>query len=516
MPADRSPTVELHDISRRFGPVQALDGARLRAHAGEVHALLGENGAGKSTLLRILAGLERPDAGTIRIEGVERRLSTAREAWRAGVGMVHQHFSLVQRMSVLENLALGLRTRGGFTFDRRQLAQRANELAEETGLAVPLDAAVEHLGVGDRQRVEILRVLLRTPRILVLDEPTAVLAPAEVERLFALLRRLAAQGTAVLLVAHKLDEVLSVGERFTVLRAGRTVLERTHAEVDAQVLAEAMLGPERLAPGRLAPGNRAPAEPRSSAPHAPGSPVAELSDVTCAPLRQGSGLRGVDLEVRAGEVLGIAGVEGNGQHELARVLAGRLIPESGHHRVAEEPAYIPGDRGDEGLIGDFTLSENLALRLHRFDAWLRGPWLRWPRIRAATSEALDRFSVRAPGPQALARTLSGGNQQRVIVARELTGGPRLVVAENPTRGLDLAAASAVHRALREHVEQSSGRAVVLISNDLDEVLAHADRICVAVRGRLIEVPAHERTREAVGRRMLATTETPPPRPATHP
>ena len=503
----RAPAVELVGVRRSFGRVQALDGAELCAEMGEVHALLGENGAGKSTLLRVLAGLERPDSGDVRLSGEPVHLHSAREAWRAGVGMVHQHFALVPRMTVLENLALGQRTRFGLSLDRPALARRVESIARETGLGVPADIPLERLGVGERQRVEILRVLLRNPRILVLDEPTAVLTPAEVDTLFRLLRHLAREGRAVILVAHKLDEVLRVGERFTVLRGGRTVLQGTRDEVDAEGLARAMIGGVAFDTGPTIPphsgserGERAHGDDRSGGPAAP--VVARLRGVHLAAQGLGTGLAGVDLELRGGEVFGVVGVEGNGQHELAQVLAGRHAPDAGVAEVPDDPGYVPGDRHDEGLISTFTLTESLALRLHRQSMYRVGGWLRWRRIQSAARSALQRFDIRAPGTTARAGDLSGGNQQRVVVARELVGAPALVVAENPTRGLDIAAAQAVHEALREHVQGAEGRAVVLLSGDLDEVLEHADRIGVMVRGQLHEVPSAEHDRDAIGRRML--------------
>jgi ABC-type uncharacterized transport system ATPase subunit len=478
--------------------VVALRGAGVSLSAGEVHALLGENGAGKTTLLRVLGGVQPPDRGELLIDGRPVRLRTARDAWAAGIGLVHQHFTLVPRLTVLENLALGARAAagplGGLSLPLARTAERAVELAAGTGLSVPLDVAVETLGVGDRQRVEILKVLLREPRVLALDEPTAVLAPAEVEGLLTLLRKIAAGGRAVVIVAHKLDEALAVADRVTVLREGRTVLEASRDQVDARALAAAMVGEERTRELESAP--------LEAVGHQRGALVARLDGVVLpGGLVTGAGAP-VSLDVHRGEIVGVAGVEGNGQRELALVLAGRAAPMSGRVELPADPGFVPQDRSREGLIGELDLAENVALALHRRPEWRRGQLMRWDGLRAATREMIARYQVRAPGPHALARTLSGGNQQRMVVARELAGGRELLVAENPTRGLDVAATAFVHGELRR-LRAKGTAGVVLVSSDLDEVLELADRILVMVRGRLTEVPAGVRSRAAVGALMLS-------------
>ena len=493
----------LQGITKRFGTVEALRGAYLQVRAGEVHGVLGENGAGKSTLLNVLAGMLEPDAGTVEVGGEIRRFRRPRDAWRAGVGMVHQHFALVPALSVLENLALGLRSAaGGLRLPYPTLVRRVDELSRRTGLGVPLDAPVEELGVGDRQRVEILKALLREPRILVLDEPTAVLAPSEVEALFGLLRGLADEGRAVVLVAHKLDEVLGVAHRVTVLRDGRTVLEAARWEVEAPALIRAMVGSDEADPVAVGAWR----EVGAPAPAAGGEPVASL---TGARLRDGRGawaLAEATLDVRRGEVVGVAGVEGNGQHELALVLSGRVAPTQGSARVPDGVGFIPQDRTLEGLVGDFDLTSNMALALHREARFTAGPGgflVRWGDLRRRTRELLGRFDVRAAGPGVRAATLSGGNQQRVVVARELEMARDLLVAENPTRGLDVAAASFVHGELHDLTRRDHPPGVVLVSTDLDEVLALSHRVFVMVRGRLTPVPEDARTREGVGALMLA-------------
>lgn len=484
----------------------ALAGARLDAFAGEVHALLGENGAGKTTLLSVLAGLVEADAGTIRVDGAAVRPRSPRQAWRHGIGMVHQHFALVDRMTVVENLALG-RPGRGWSLDLGGVRREAAALAQAVGLEVALEARVESLGVGERQRVEILKVLLRDPRVLVLDEPTAVLAPAEVEGLLGLLRRLAAEGRAVVLVAHKLDEVLAVADRVTVLRRGRTVLEAPRADVDAETLAVAMVGAaaEQLLPGGERPPPLDP--PPGGTWHAP--PPSALRTAPVAVLDQAvvtGRVAPVDLELHPGEIVGIAGVEGNGQRELARILAGVAQPDQGTVRLPERVAFIPRDRHREAMIGGFTLTENLALGLHREPRYRRGPFLRWRALDRRTRVWIEAFRIAAPGPGVRAAALSGGNQQRLVVARELDGDPPLIVAENPTRGLDVAGAAFVHTVLRERVAGPGPAAVVVLSTDLDEVLALAHRVFVMVRGHLREVPPTAHTREGVGARMLAGDE----------
>ncbi len=495
------PLARLTGIRKRFGAVEALRGADLELAAGEVHAVLGENGAGKTTLLNVLAGMLRPDRGTVEFGGVRRLLRRPGDAWALGIGMVHQHFTLVPTLSVLENLALGRRSgRAGLALPLARLRDEVAEMSARTGLEVPLDVRVDELGVGSRQRVEILKALLRRPRLLVLDEPTAVLAPPEVESLFGLLRSLAEAGQGVALVAHKLDEALGVADRVTVLRGGRTVLRARADEVDVPGLVEAMVGggvADAAAVGAL-PGWGVVGDASAD-----GVVVASLEDVRARGPRGEWAVDGVTLAVRRGEIVGVAGVEGNGQRELASVLAGRREADAGRAVLPVRIGFISQDRSLEGLIGDFDLAANVALALHRDREYRKGPFLRWSAIRRRTSELMRRFDVRAPSPDVPAASLSGGNQQRVVVAREMAMASDLLVAENPTRGLDVAASAFVHRQLAELVRGGRPPAVVLVSTDLDEVLALAHRVFVMSRGRLSAIPPDDRTREGVGARMVA-------------
>lgn len=496
------PAVRVRGLTRRFGSTVALSDARLEALPGQVLGVLGENGAGKTTLLSILAGLLSPDAGTVEIRGREVTIPSPRRARELGIGMVHQHFALVPRLTVLENLMLGWPGRL-LALPESEVRSRAGELAGETGLTLPLDVPVEALGVGERQRVEIFKVLLQDPDILILDEPTAVLAPAEVEGLLGLIRSLADGGTAILLVAHKLDEVLAVADRVTVLRRGETVLEAPRDEVDAARLARCMVGRES-AEGlvHVTEAPAAGAEPREAGPV-----VAALEAVTVEGNRGQARLDGVSLEVHAGEIVGVAGVEGNGQRELAQLLAGVRDPDAGVRRIPQDPAFIPQDRRREGLVQEFDLVENLALRLRQDAGFRRGPFLDWAALGRRADRAIDEFSVRTAGPRSPVASLSGGNQQRIVLARELDGEPEFLVAENPTRGLDLAGAAFVHQALRRlRDRESSPAGIVLVSTDLDEILALSDRFFVMVRGRLQPVETGPNLRERLGERMLGAAD----------
>ena len=518
----------LRGVTRRFGAVTALSEVDLDLVPGEIHGLLGENGAGKTTLARVLAGLLAPDGGAIEIGGRPAALRSARDARALGVAMVHQHFSLVPRFTGLENVAL---FNGGAWTGRGTAAPgfraRVKARARELGLEVELDAPVAELGVGARQRIEILKALMSETGVLLLDEPTAVLAPQEVAGLFAVLRRAAGDGTGIVLVAHKLDEVLAVADRVTVLRRGRRVLTEEAARVTAAGLAEAMVG--GAVGARVGHRNRVTAEAGTGAgrEHRPGSspggpepaPAASLEGVTVrsagTPL-----LREVNLAVRSGEILGVAGVDGNGQRTLAAVLAGIRKPDDGTATLPREVGWIPQDRREEGLVDDFTISENVAFALHGKRAYRKGPWFDRAAVEETSASLMREMDVRAESPGTTAGTLSGGNQQRVVAGREFLRSARMLVAESPTRGLDVKATVAVRARIaalagapsadpRGHPsgprapatgEPSPG--IVLISADLDEILELSDRIAVMVRGRLVPVPPDKHDRAAIGELML--------------
>ena len=482
-----TPALELAQIHKRFGSVHALRGADFTLLPGELHALLGENGAGKTTLMLVAAGLLRPDSGAVRVDGRERPGLSPRAARRLGIGMVHQHFTSVPAFTVAENVALA----AGWPVAPGPLRERVRELGDRVGLPLDPDDRVERLSVGLRQRLEIVKALAANARILLLDEPTAVLAPAEVEDLLQVIRRFTASGGSAVLITHKLDEALAAADRVTVLRRGQVVRTGTVAGLDSATLTAAMIG--------------------ESAPddgiEAPGPPIGErrpLVRVESLDIRRDGGLgialRGASLVVGSGEIVGVAAVEGNGQRELLRAVAGRIHPLRGVREVAEPVAFIPEDRSTEGLIPEMTITENVVLRSSDLDPWIRGWAIDWRAARARTAALLEEYAVAASGPEAPAATLSGGNQQRLVVARELSRGPRVVVAENPTRGLDIRATATIHARLRRAA--SEGAAVLFHSSDLDEVLELATRVVVASRGTLIEPPP-DATRETIGALMLA-------------
>ncbi len=490
--AASAPTVELRGIVKRYGAVVALDGADLVAYGGQVQAILGENGAGKSTLAGVLAGSVRPDRGEILVQGTARAFRSPTDAVDASIGIVHQHFKLVPALTGLENIALGaVRRLPGLRLRLDRVRSRAAEIIESVGLDVRLDAPVERMSVGERQRVEIVKLLFTDPRILVLDEPTAVLTPGEVNQLIATLRGLAGEGRTVLVIAHKLDEVLALADRVTVLRRGRTVLAEPRQQVDGRRLARAMVGED------------AGAVPTPS-PARPGVVVAALESASTESRRGGPGLRDVSLEVRRGEIVGVAGVEGNGQADLADALAGFVRPRAGAAELPDRISLIPQDRVHEGLIADFSVSENIALGFHDDERFRRGPMLRWRAIEDVATAVVERFDVKVPGIASPVRTLSGGNQQKLAVGREVMRSPSLVIADNPTRGLDIRATRFVRSELLRLRDQDDPPGILLISTDLDEVLELAGTLYVLVRGRLVPVPPEARSRVGIGSLMLGT------------
>ena len=491
------PALALRDIRKHFGSVQALRGADFTLMPGELHALLGENGAGKTTLMHVAYGLARPDAGTVAIAGAVVAVPSPRAARRLGVGMVHQHFTSVPALSVAENVALA----AGWPVHPAALRERVRALADRIGLPLEPDTPAGRLSVGLKQRLEIVKALATDVRVLLLDEPTAVLAPGEAEELLRVVRAFTAQGGSAVLITHKLDEALTAADRVTVLRQGVVVHEGVVAGETRESLAAAMIGDGSQ--GESVRGEGRPlrfAQGDETGKVQVGRVLVRLEDLE-VPRDTGYGIavRRATLVIRSGEIVGIAAVEGNGQRELLRAVAGRLHPLRGRREVAGPVGFIPEDRTTEGLIPTLSLTENVVLGSRADDPWIRRGRVDWRVARARTGALLAEYEVVAPGPDVLAATLSGGNQQKVVVARELARQPRVVVAENPTRGLDLRAAAAIHARLR--AAAAAGAAVLVYSSDLDEVLALAARVLVASRGTLIEPPPGA-SRAQVGELMV--------------
>ena len=500
--------VELNGVTKRFPGVVANRDVDLRVVGGTVHALVGENGAGKSTLMKILYGMQRPDEGTIRVDGKEVRLSGPADAIAAGIGMVHQHFMLADNLTVLENVVLGSEPRrGGVALDFGTARRKIAEISRAYGLGIEPDRLVADLGVGERQRVEILKVLYRGARILILDEPTAVLVPHEVEELFGNLRELKSEGLTVLFISHKLDEVLSVADEVTVLRRGTTVATVDPRTTTARQLAELMVGSELPSP-----------ETREST--ATDEEVLRCEGLT---LRDASGRAVVDdasFVIHRGEVLGIAGVEGNGQAELLEALIGTRRADAGRTTLLGQDVsgwstrrrreggvgYVPEDRHRHGLLLDAPLWENRILG-HQTEASVsRGPWIDRAAARADSTRIVEQYDVRTPGIDTLASALSGGNQQKFIVGRELSGDLSLLIASHPTRGVDVGAQAAIWDHIRD--ARRKGLAVLLVSADLDELIGLSDRICVVLRGRIVaEVDPADVTPERLGSAMTGAQDT---------
>jgi len=491
--------LRMEEVTKRFGRLVADDAVTFDVRAGEIHALLGENGAGKSTLMKILYGLQQPDDGRILIDGRQVEIGSPHEAVSLGIGMVHQHFMLVPTLTAIENVVLGMPTDRPPLLDLRDARKRLVELAERYRLAIAPDVPVWQMSVGAQQRLEILKALYRSARLLVLDEPTAVLAPQEADQLFKIMRHLASEGRGIVFISHKLAEVKAVSDRVTVLRHGRVTGQLPTADASASELATMMVGRE-VKLGRTAP------------PMAGGDPVLELEAVSCQTDRETAGLRGVTLTVRAGEIVGIAGVDGNGQSEMVECIAGLRSLTAGRLTIKGEvlqgalrnPALlglIPEDRYSQGLVGDFSVAENLVLKAYSRPPFTERGFLRWGRINGHARAQIEAFDIRTPGPLAKARSLSGGNQQKVIVARETQEQPALLVASQPTRGLDVGAVENVLTLIRR--QRDRGAAVLFISTELSELFALSDRVVVFHNGEIMgEVPPDPALLGQVGEMMM--------------
>ena len=484
MTADVPPLLELRGITKAFPGVIANDHVDFELRMGEVHALLGENGAGKSTLMNILYGLYHPDEGELRLNGSPLRISSPREAIDVGIGMVHQHFMLIPVMTVAENIVLAAEPKKGPFLDEQAAEARVRELSQRFGLAVRPDARIDSISVGMQQRAEILKALYRGAEILILDEPTAVLTPQEAKELFEIIRSLQADGKSIIFISHKLNEVLEIADRITVLRLGKNVDTVPSAGATVEALAKLMVGREVVLRVEKPPAQ-------------PGEPLLIAEDLVVLDDRGLEACRGVSFELKAGEILGIAGVDGNGQTELIDALTGLRRPSGGRIIAAGTDitgastrdvldlgvGHIPEDRQVRGLVLDFTLAENLALHDFRREPESKWGWLYPRRLIERAGRLLKEFDVRGGGPKTLASALSGGNQQKVVIAREVSRDPRILVAAQPTRGLDVGAIEFVHRRLVE--ERDEGRGILLVSFELEEILSLSDRIIVLYEGRIV-------------------------------
>ncbi len=473
--------IELRDIGKRFPGVVANHDIDITIESGTIHALVGENGAGKSTLMKILYGVQKPDEGSISVDGEQVSFATPADAIAAGIGMVFQHFMLADNLTVLENVVLGAEKLHGIGDDA---SAAITEISQKYGFGLDPDELVETLGVGERQRVEILKVLYRGARIIILDEPTAVLVPQEVDALFENLRQLKEQGHTLIFISHKLDEVRAIADEITVVRRGTTVATVTPADVTSRKLAELMVGSELPSPS-------------TEESTVTDRVLLSVHDIQLDDAAGRPQLADISFDIHAGEVLGIAGVEGNGQTELVETLVGMRQPRSGSVRLGEEDishwttrqrresgiGYIPEDRQRHGLLLDSPLWENRILGHQTRPPAVKGFWLNRSGARSDSSRIVEQYDVRTPGIDTTARALSGGNQQKFIVGREMSGDPVLLIASHPTRGVDVGAQAQIW----DHIKQArrSGLAVLLISADLDELIGLSDSIRVLLRGRLV-------------------------------
>jgi general nucleoside transport system ATP-binding protein len=495
--------LELRDITKQFPGVLANDRISIAADRGEVLGLLGENGAGKTTLMNILSGLYRPDSGDILIDGEKRVFGDPAEAINAGIGMVHQHFQLVPVFDVVEAVALGSETVSGVLgrFDRAAARKRVLELSEQYNLHVNPDARIEDLPVGVRQRVEILKALYRKSDVLVLDEPSAVLTPMETEELFGIIRGLAEGGTTIIFITHKLNEVLEVADRITVLRRGRVAGTVEPGETSREHLANLMVG--RDVELRVVKG-----------PSHPGDVVLHLKDVIIRDDHGSMAVKGISLDVRAGEIVAVAGVQGNGQTELVEAITGLRQVDSGELTIGGEDvvgasprhisdlgvAHIPEDRNRDGLIAYMTVAENYILDTYHREPYSRRGVLNATAVAERAANGVRDFDIRTPSIETMAGSLSGGNQQKVVVAREFSVPVKLVIAAQPTRGLDVGSIEYIHRRIVEQRDQ--GAAIVIISTELEEVLAVGDRVAVMFAGEIVGiVEGEDSTFEHVGQLM---------------
>jgi len=479
---DSPPALEMRGITKHFGNLEALSAVSFRLRRGSLHALLGENGAGKTTLMRIAFGMIAPDAGEVRVDGVPRRIRSPQDAITLGIGMVHQHFMLVPAMTVAENVELG----GRGHYDAQTSATKLKLLEEKTGLTLDPSAKVSSLGVPAQQRLEIIKALAHNAHVLILDEPTAVLAPADAQDLLARIRDLVLHGMSVVLITHKLRDAREYADDISVLRNGRLILTGSMSDFSEAQLAATMLGHEPHETTTQAHG----------AFSAAGETVITLRGVGLTDSAGVRRLRNVDLDLQAGEIVGIAALEGSASW-LLRILAGRFTPTEGRYVVPPQTGFIAEDRRHDSLVPEFSLYENIALK----DSGRRTHLMRWPEIKEQTASIVGRFDVRTSGIDMRAQNLSGGNQQKLVLGRELADSPIAVVAENPTRGLDINASVMIHEHLRQ--ARDAGCAIVFYSSDIDELVDLADRVLVLREGTLVQVPLESR---AIGNALLMSPD----------
>ncbi|WP_290769413.1 MULTISPECIES: ABC transporter ATP-binding protein [Exiguobacterium] len=487
--------IEMLNIRKEFGTFVANDNITLQLRKGEIHALLGENGAGKSTLMNVLFGLYQPEGGEIRVHGKKVDIENPNIANELGIGMVHQHFMLVEKFTVTENIILGLEPKSGVTIDRATARKKVMEISEQYGLRIDPDAKIEDISVGMQQRVEILKTLYRGADILIFDEPTAVLTPQEIQELIQIMKRLIAEGKSIILITHKLKEIMQVADRCTVIRRGRYI---GTVEVDETVnedsLAEMMVG----------------REVNFDAEYSKADPQQVVLDVQNLVVKDSRGLKvveGLDLQIRAGEVLGIAGIDGNGQTELIEAISGLKKPESGKvllngkdvtghtpRKMTEAGiGHIPQDRHKHGLVLDYSIRDNMVLQTYYKEPFSKRGLMNYKAVAEKAKALIEKFDVRTPSIDVPARALSGGNQQKAIIAREVDRSPDLLIAAQPTRGLDVGAIEFIHEQLIK--EREKGRAVLLISFELDEILHVSDRIAVLYEGKIVGIRDPKETTE---------------------